>query len=303
MMAESWDSEERKKEVVRIMANQFELRLLGADAPDGEVSLTTLANLAATLQELNRRIGRDLLASSSAGRTPEVVASLTDMRLAGLTAGSTRLHFARGRSDELDLDLEVDAEIDSRFWQIVGGIATNVRPGWVTDPIADSAKKFGAALAESAPQVELRKFGEEPIKVVAATLNTDVWQEDTATTARSEVVYTGRLEAVDLRSGRFRIVDDVGNRLTLEQVSDPQTVAYLINHRVRAMGVGTLDSTGRLKRIDSPSLGAQVFPASWTEYKPADLSAELSKPGPTFGGGADLTDAEYDEFIATIRGQ
>lgn len=119
--------------------------------PDGEVSLSILANLAESFQELTRRIGRDLVNAAGPGRTPEAVAALTDMRLTGLTGGSTTLRFVRGRPAELQLDLAVSAEINARFWEVVAGIAAASRPDWMTDSVAESTGKVVSALAGAAP--------------------------------------------------------------------------------------------------------------------------------------------------------
>ncbi|BBX73958.1 hypothetical protein MSHI_18640 [Mycobacterium shinjukuense] len=284
------------------MAHEFEVRLIGSNMPAGEIALATLANLAEGLQELTLRIGRDRLPSPGSGRTAEVITSLTSMRLVGLAAGSTRLRFARGPVDELDLDLTASGEIDARFWEILDGVAANSRPPWVTDLIADSTRKFVAALLSSAREVELTGRGRQPIKIATAALRAEVWQPGAPDITASDVVVTGRLEAVDLRSGRFRVVDDVGNRFNLDHVPDPVAVAHLINHRVRAVGSGRLDPTGHLKGLDSPFIEAQELPASWLSPKAVDLGAELAKPGPKLGGGVELTDDEFDEFMATIKG-
>lgn len=203
------------------MAHEFELRLIGSDMPAGEVSLATLANLVEGLQELTLRIGRDLLASPGSGRTAEAVTSITSMRLVGLAAGSTRLQFARGPVDELDLDLTASAEIDARFWEIIDGVAANIRPPWMTDLIAESTRKVVAALLSSAPAVELTRRGRQPVTIATAKLRAEVWQPAATDITAADVVVTGRLEAVDLRSGRFRVVDDVGHRFNLDHVPEP----------------------------------------------------------------------------------
>jgi hypothetical protein len=264
------------------------------------VSLSVLANLAESFQELTRRIGGDVVNAAGPGRTSEVVAALTDMRLTGLTGGSTTLRFVRGRPDELQLGLAVSAEINARFWEVVAGIAAASRPDWMTDPVAESTGKVVSALAGAAPEVELRA-GTQQIKVATADLVADVWRP-TPAIETTEVVVTGRLEAVDLRSGRFRVVDDVGNRLSLGHVQQPETVAHLINQRVRAVGAGLVGPGGALKGVDTPTIEAQSLPGSWFDRSSVDLERELAKPGPAPGGGADLSDEEYAEFMATIKG-
>ncbi|HET7475343.1 MAG TPA: hypothetical protein VFJ97_04880 [Dermatophilaceae bacterium] len=132
---------------------ESELRLVGASAPDGQVRLSDLTALAEGLQELSLRLGRHLVHRAGPGRTDRNVEALTEMRLSGLAEGSTRLHFARGRADLLDLELAEAREIDDGFWEVLLGIGSNSRPAWATDLIAESAGKIVAALKVAAPEV------------------------------------------------------------------------------------------------------------------------------------------------------
>jgi len=282
--------------------HELELRLIGAAAPDGEVRLNDLAELAAGLQELSLRVGRELHRRAGPGRTHQTVEALTEMRLSGLSKGSTRLHLARGGEDELDLDLVQAREIDTKFWEVVEGVRTNERPEWVTDLIAESAGKLVMALKSSAPQVELVRGDNPPMRLETQTLRKEVWLATPDDRAAEEVVVTGILEAVDLRSGRFRIRDDVGTRIALDDVVDRDSVAPLINHRVRAVGVGVLGPEGQLKAVTEPSIEQESLPDSWSKFATGDWSAELSKPGPAFGEGVELSDEEFADLMAVLKG-
>ena len=284
---------------------EFELRLIGSGAPDGEVTVASLVSLAEGLQELTLRIGRDLLADPGPGRTTDVVAAVTEIRLAGLMKGSTRIQFVRGRDGELDLDLPQVAEIDARFWEIIDGVSANVRPPWTTDLVADSTRKLVLALKSAASEVQLSHAAAKPLVLETRALMPEVWEGSTnePTDRRvPETLVTGRLEAVDLRNRRFRVIDDVGNRIQLDHVQEPESVAYLINHRVRAVGMGTYGIGGLIKGLDAALIEQQSLPTSWTHRVRTDWESELAKPGPTLGGGVDLTDDEFDEFMATIKG-
>jgi len=281
---------------------QFELRLIDVETPDGEVRLADLAALAEGLQELTLRIGREISSHAGPGRTNHAIESLTEMRLSGLSKGSTRLHLAHGRSDELNVDLAEASEINARFWQVVDGIATNSRSPWVTDVVADSAGKVVAALRASAREVELARPGWAPVRLRTQFLRRETWTSARDSVEAGVVAVTGRLEAVDLRNGRFRICDDVGHRIPLDDVPNASTVAHLINHRVRAVGPGVLGSDGQLKGVAAPSVEAQALPGAWSPGRSMDWASELTKPGPVLGGGVELSDEEFAEFIATMKG-
>ena len=283
------------------MTYDFELRLIGAHTPDGEVRLTDLAALADSLQALAKRIGLDVVDHAGPGRTDQAIAALTEMRLSGLDAGSTRLHFSRGRSDELALELAESQQIDATFWQIIDAVEANARPEMASDLIAESAGRVVAALQAAAPWVEFIRPGANPSRVTTSSLSPGVWARST-TRDGAEAVVTGRLEAVDLRTGRFRVVDDVGNRIPLEDVPRAAHLAPLISHRVRAEGSAVRDRSGRVKALIEPLIEEQVLPEAWSSLSPANHESELSKSGPVIGGGADLDDDEFAEFLSVLKG-
>lgn len=105
-------------------------------------------------------------------------------------------------------------------------------------------------------------------------------QEPEFTDAEGMVV-TGQLEAVDLRSSRFRIRDDMGHRIPLEDVPRATEVGHLVGHRVRAVGFGILGSDGQLKGIKGPAIEEESIPPSWSVGAARGWTSELSKPGPS----------------------
>lgn len=233
------------------------------------------------------------------GRTADALAALTEMRLTGLEEGSTRLHFARGRTDQLDMALARAEEIDTKFWEILQGIETNVRPSWATNLVAETARKIVAALQQSAAEVQWVRPGGFGQQVPTKDLRRDVWDPSSNAAVGSTVVVTGTLEAVDLRNGRFRIADDVGHRIALVDVPAPTTVAHLVNRRVRAEG-SAIRRDGPLRSINSPSIEVEVLPESWRSGQAEAWQEALSKPGPTYEDGMELTDKEFADFIGYI---
>lgn len=279
------------------MSTELELRLIGAASPAGEIRLADLVAIAASLQELSLRIGRSYLGGEGPGRARGAVEELTQLRLSEITSGSTRLILARGPAAALDFELAEEAELERRFWDVMDGVAKDQRPDGTSDLIADSAASFVAALQSVAPTVEVTMGSRRQVRIRTTEIHRETWIRERKV-AQTEAVVTGRLEAVDLRSGRFRVVDDVGHRIALDHVPAPTTAAHLINRRIRAIGTGVLGQDGQLKEIDRPSIEEQSLPPSWTGHVASDLDAELSKPGPDYDGGVEFTDEEFADFLA-----
>ncbi len=279
------------------MSTELELRLIGAASPAGEIRLADLAAIAASLHEISMRVGRAYIGTEGPGRTKQAIEELSQLRLRGVAPGSTRLTLARGPADTLDLELPAAAEIDTRFWEVIDGVARDQRPDWASDLIAESAAYFVEALQSAAPTVEVTMNSRRSVQIRTKEIHRETWIRERKV-AQTEAVVTGRLEAVDLRSGRFRVVDDVGHRIALDHVPAPTTAAHLINRRIRATGTGVLGQDGQLKEIDRPSIEEQFLPPSWTGHVASDLESELSKPGPDYDGGVEFTDEEFADFLA-----
>lgn len=284
------------------MSSEVELTLEGASSPAGEIRLADLAALAQSLQELSLRIGRAFVDAEGPGRTPRAIEDLSQLRLRGIDKGSTRLTLARGPAGALDLELAESAALDRRFWEVIEAVGKDERPGWVTDLVADSAASFVEAVQSAAPTVEVIMSRYEPVRIRTQEIHPETWMREGPTADQETVVVTGRLEAVDLRSGRFRVVDDVAHRIGLDDVPEAEAVAHLINHRVRVVGSGIVGRDGQLKAVRQPTIIQESLPSSWFHRERADLTAELAKPGPTFGEGVELTDEEYAEFVAFLKG-
>jgi hypothetical protein len=198
-----WVKHERHEEV-DVLTRQFELHLIDAPVPNGEIALTHLAALTTALQELTTRIGREVIGSPGPGRTKQFMEEFAQLRLTGLREGSTVLLFSKGPTDKLDVDLPEQQTADDRFWEIVGAIGEDKRPGWVTDLIAESAGRLVDALQVAAPKTVLRRPSSDDVGIESGRIHPETWtprrlRTDAALTA------TGRLEKVDLRSHEFRV--------------------------------------------------------------------------------------------------
>lgn len=280
----------------------FELRLEKLAEPPGEVRLSSLAGLASTLQELETRIGRHLAQQRGPGRTPRVIEELTELRLVMLAEGSARLGVRRGVDSTLDLDLEIGREIDAHFEEVVSGISAAQRPAWANPLIADTAGRLIEALQRSAPEAVFVFPGGREVALDTTAVDRSVWREPSASRTTTLVV-VGLLEAVDLQSHRFRVRDDAGNGIPLNNVVGAAEAAGLVGRRVRATGTVVSEPSGKVKRLDEAVVATSALPASWTALRGPSLSELLrSSLGPDPDGGIDMSDDEFDDFLAAVHG-
>jgi len=281
--------------------NRLQLHLSGTDLPDGEIELADLAEVSRALQDLNTRIGRLVVGQANPGRTFEVVARSVSLRLRGVEPGSVNLMVVRGAEDSLpEIDTLAD-DVDAHFWEVVAGIRDQRPPTWTEPGIAESTLALIEALSHAARGAEFTDTATRAVAWRTREVDRGVWRSASELVPTEAITVAGRLEAVDLRNGKFRIRDDVGNAILLDGVQDSETAAHLIGSRAVANGVAIRTSAGRLRFIQAPAIAAAPLPAEWVPPRVADLSAELAKPGPTFAGVDGITDADVDDFLAAIR--
>ena len=108
---------------------------------------------------------------------------------------------------------------------------------------------------------------------------------------------SGRLDRVDLRSRRFRVRDDLGNDIMLDDVIDTVRAGHLIGERVVVAGVAERES-GRLVRVVEPTLQPELLPPEWT----SSISDSRPVGGlPPRSGISGVTSDEVEEFLREIR--
>lgn len=283
------------------MSTELELQLKGASAPDGEIRLSDLAEIARTLQELSLRIGRQYADAEGPARTHHAVEDLSQLRLAGLATGSTRLVVTRGELPALDAEFPDVTELDRRFWDVIEGIGSDRRPEWVSDLIADSATGFLAALRGAAPRVIATMGAGRQVDIDTRASHAAVWASAEPTLGE-QVVFAGRLEKVDLRDHRFRIRDDVGTTVEVDGVPNDLKAARLIGTRVIARGTAIHNRSGRLTGLRDSSVEADDAATSW--QIPAAIPIEkplASAPGPSAEYAIELTDEEFAAFLESVR--
>jgi hypothetical protein len=284
----------RSREGHRMTGKSYELKFDGLDMPSGEISFTQLAALAASLQELVTRIGRQIDDRSGPGRTPVSLGRATEIRLTGVRKGSTKLDIEIGDPNTVDLPEETHEVVADRFEDLFDGLTRNDAPPWADRLIGEAAasvvKSFSAL---GATGVSLRRIGHEGRlwSMDPRDLDPQAWEIGSApeTLAPTEASASGRLEAVDLKANRFRIRDDLGQAINLVHVADAEEAGRLVGGRVVATGDGTRDAQGRLQSID----GARV-----TAYEPRFSSIDDSR---TYEGSLPDVDLGFsDEDLVTF---
>lgn len=284
------------------MTKELDITLVGARTPDGEIAIKDLVAITSALQELATRIGRDVVNSAGPGRVKQFMEESTQLRLRGVTSGSTVLALSKGPTDKLDVDLPEQEQADTRFWELVSAVAEDQRPAWVSDLIAESAAKFVDAVQSAAPTVRLSSPGRRDISIASERVHAETWISPRQRTD-TEMTANGRLEKVDLRSHEFRVRDDVGQAVDLTHVENDGTAARLVGKWVVARGSAVLAGSGRLVSLDRATVDAVEDPA--TPYLVDDVStlADIlaSAPGPDPNGGIELTDDEFASFLAAAR--
>lgn len=286
--------------------NRIRIRLAETAAPSGEIALSDLAAIGSRLQELSTRTGRWILDITGPGRSPRALAELSDLRLAGLEAGSTVLDIARGPTDTLDVADPVERDIEGTFWQVIAGIANDAPPPQAPAAVRESALGLLEALDHAAGRVEVTRIGDgarvdfRPRERARA-----VWAPHEADAVLGTVSVTGRVEMVDLASGRFRLHDDADNQIALDRVADPDAAAYLIGKVATARGTRAPGQRRGLVLVDATLSPASPLPDSWLTGGNSDTETwarELSKPGPDPAGAAEMSDDEFASFLAAARG-
>ena len=295
----------------------IELHLRGLATPAGTISLADLAPLAKALQLLTTRIARELGGQAGPGRTAAPIEQIAGLRLGSLREGSTTLVLSAG-DDTLPIGHPVETETFDRFWEVVAGLGEGRRPSWVTPPVAEAALDVASALS-AAQQVEFtgRRAGRprKAVRLAAANVNRTVWRTDNEPARRPGATVTGVLDLVDLRRRLFRIRDDVGHDIALEDVENAAEAGSLVGQRVAANGEAVLGDRGQVVRVRSARVTGVAVPDQWSaagrrETEAAALARTLadiatrpgSRPGPALGGIDGVSDDDVDEFLASLRG-
>lgn len=287
-----------------MMTKQFELRLIGAEAPDGQLDAAHLISILSDLQELAVRLGRPVTDSAEVGRPSQLLDQVARLRV-GLAPGSTRIQFERCTTDgSLAFDLDHERQVDEAFEKIIEGIASDARDAWVTDPIAETAAHLIASLTNAAPEIEFSVDHAVRKRFKTADVHRETWRRAPREVDEQTVVLVGRLEKVDIGRHDFRIRDDVGNEFTIPKVQDDQSVMHLIGSHVSVAGRPERDTAGRVTTLREAQIEMAADPFAGAGIPAAVELEQLisSVPGPKPGGIVDLSDQEIEAFYTALRG-
>lgn len=285
------------------MSTQFEFRLIGASAPDGELEADQLLAIVVSLKEVATKIGRVETAAEPVGRPPKRTQRVAKLTI-GLAPGSTSVLARRtGVGDALDFDLADEQAFDEKFALLIEAIALDQRPPWVGDSLSLAAADLADALQSAAHEIEFKVADEVRRRFDTTNIHRETWRV-ISLWADESIAFTGRLYAVNLNSHRLHVQDDVGHQVALPNMSNDAEVGKLIGSYVTVTGVPELDAEGHLTRIHDAAVMAAPDPLNGTVIPEAvSLEAILrSAPGPDLDGGIQLTDEEFASFLEAARG-
>jgi len=284
-------------EEVTIM-DEWEMRLHGTGLADGEISLTGLAGLAQALQVLAIRVGRHLGGVTGPGRSPLAIERATTLRLRGIAPGSTILQMAIGEDGVLGDGLEQQS-LDALL-QIFYGIASDEAPDWVTPLVGEATVALIDAVGAVSTQCTIstpNRVG-PPNTFTAASASREVWTSDSLAEPgrRSGVSVSGELDLVDLRRGRLRVRDALGNDVQLDAVANVDEAARLVGEQVTATGDAVLGSRGQITSLEAAFVERLEAP-SWVPPRVEDV--DFGRRIDT-GGVEGVDDDEVTTFLELI---
>lgn len=287
------------------MAKQFEFRLIDGTAPAGQLEADDLIVLVQSLKEVATKLGRNETDAESVGRPAKRTQRLATLNV-GMAPGSTRVLLQRtaGGEDALDFDLEEERSFDEHFEDVIGSIAADERPEWVSSSLAIAVGKLRAALESAAPKVEFRAGGQVTAAFMTAQTHGETWVPVEPEPKEPSISFVGRLRAVNLDTHRLQVTDDVGNKVGLPEVANDMDTGRLLGSYVEVVGSPARDTRGRLTHIYGAVIhaaaqlpdGIRVGPRTAIELDEILVAA----PGPSPEGIHGLTEDEADSFFEAI---
>lgn len=299
------------------------LRLSGQDDRAGEIPLSELARVAEETQRVVTRIARGMIDDRGPGRLRQNVSDATTLFLVGLRSGSTILDIALPESaqdklgtqgmplelgeialtvltESLEILSEDEAEsqpvlpvgVDDKAIQEIDGWLRSLRSYQsVTVEAELSHRSFEAEIIPREARKRLRNASSQPsIPYISA----------------DHQALSGRLYALNLRTGTFTIEDDARHSIRLTVPEDLRSeAAQLINTRVRAIGNASLDERRRLLSFKVAAL--EQLPdqldqkAFFERHELVTPERPITAGELTTGVITDITDDEIDAFMAAVE--
>lgn len=297
------------------------LRLTSQHERDGEISLNELAKVAEQTQLVVTRIARGLIDDDSSGRPRQNVANATSLSLIGLRSGSTVLDIALpdAAADTLDA-IGMPTELgEMALTVLVEGLEAlseddpePVLPVGVDDRAVQDIDHWLRAV-RNYPRVAI------DAELGRNTLHVDISPKDARSklkqaTSQPSLPYVsadnqaliGKLYALNLRTGTFKIEDDARHSIRLTVAEDMrEEAAQLVNSRVRAFGNASVDQRHRL--VSFTVVALEPLPelvdqkAFFEHHELAVPSRVIDQGDLTQGVVQDLSDDEIATFMAALE--
>ncbi|CAM3432567.1 hypothetical protein OCAE111667_09740 [Occultella aeris] len=285
--------------------DRIKIRLQETALAPGEITLADVAAIAGRLQELSTRVSRWVADIDGAGRGPRIVEAAAALRLSGVEEGSTVLMIDRGMHDALDFDMPFERDVTAKYWDVISGLSADRPPSGAPAAVRESAIALLDALERAAPLVTVVRTSGGRVEFRPGNRDRAVWQVQRKQVGIEQITIAGRLEMVDLRNSKFRIADDVGNRIMLEDVENAEAISRdLVGKRATASGVPTHGAKGRLISLTAPTIEPAPVPAQWRSHaEPTAWLLPENVSGPDPDGGVDFDDDEWARFLAAIKGE
>jgi hypothetical protein len=299
------------------------LRLSDQKGQDGEIPLSDLAKIADHTQRVVTRIARGMIDDRNPGRIPQNVVDATTLFLTGLRRGSTILDIvlARPAEDTLsaaDMPIELGELALTALAESLEILSEDepapILPVGIDDKAVEEIDHWLRALRGYGhisidAELSRRSFQAEVVPRAARKVLLNARSQPALPyVSASYQALTGRLYALNLRTGTFRIEDDAGHSIQLTVPEDMRSeAAQLINTRVRAIGQAALDERYRLRSFSVAALEElPEFVDQMAFFERHELivpQRSITESDLTLGVIPDLSDDEIDDFMAAIEAE
>ncbi len=299
-------------------------RLTSPDEREGEITLDELSKLADQTQRVVVRIARNLVEDQGIGRVRQNLVNATRLTLVGLRPGSTILDIALSEPTEDSLSsLAMPGDLGEMALTVLVEsleiLSENeehpVLPVGVDETSLQQIDRWLRVLHNFSSVEVAGDFNHGNLHTrvapdLARTKLRDAYMQPSLPYVSADhQALTGRLYAVNLRTGLFHIEDDARHsiRLTIPEELRVEA-AQLIDKRVRAYGNASLNSHHRLisfsvvslEEAPEPIFDQQTFFANHELTVPprAIANSELET-----GIFPDLTEDDIDAFLSSFEAE
>lgn len=299
------------------------LRLSGEHVRDGEMSLADLAKVADQTQRVVTRIARGMIDDRRPGPIPQNALDATTLFLIGLGRGSRILEIAlsSGAQDTLRAPGMPIQLGEMALTALVGSLeilsedeASPVLPVGIDDRAVEDIDQWLRALRGYGrvtidAELSLGSFQAAIVPRDARKMLQNATSQPTMPYVSADhQALTGRLYALNLRTGTFKIEDDAGHSIRLTVPEDMRSeAAQLVNIRVRAIGKASLDERHRLRSFSVAALEELPdFIDQMAFFERHDLIVpprSITSDDLTLGVISDLSDDEIDEFMTALAAE